>query len=108
MNETNGELHSEVAKLKNKLGGVEKLYVKYQQSKKNYTKLLMALEHSEMVRRQLNENVKAVSKKVHKLKKEKRQLQEECAKTFGNTHRHVKVTKPSVKKDEVPHPKVKH
>jgi hypothetical protein len=40
----------------------------------NYTKVLGQLEKIEMGRRNEKDNVKALKSKIHKLKKEKRQL----------------------------------
>jgi len=85
LKEANAELHNEVTRLRSRLEGVDKIYKKYQYSKMNYAQLLAQLEKSEMQRREIAEDLKAQKKKVHKLNKEKRILQEECARNFGNT-----------------------
>ena len=83
----NGELHNEISRLRNKLTGAEKVYKKYQGIKVNFGKILSQLEKSEMQRRHLGEDLKGMQKQVHKLKKEKRRLQEECARNFGASSR---------------------
>lgn len=57
--------------------------MKYQDSKKGYQKVLNQLEESEMERKRLQQNCYDMVKKIHKLKKDKRALQEECARNFG-------------------------
>jgi len=54
-----------------------------------------------MQRRELVESYKAAKKKIHKLNKEKRVLQEECARNFGSTS-----LKPS--KNEPKHKQMNH
>ena len=83
MKEANQELHNEISRLRNRLSGAEKVYKKYQHSKIEYARLLDDLEKSELQRRQLVEDMKCMKKQMHKLKKDKRDLQEECAKNFG-------------------------
>lgn len=74
LKEANQELHNEISRLRNRLGGAEKVYKKYQYTKIEYAKLLDDLEKSELQRRQLVEDVKGLKKHMHKLKKDKRDL----------------------------------
>lgn len=81
----NEDLINETERLRARLQHQEDIKSKYKYLKMNYQQVLCQLEKFEMARRNEKDNVKALKSKVHKLKKEKRQLQDELSRNFGTS-----------------------
>ena len=67
----------------------------------NFNKVISQVEKLEMARRNESDKYKDMKTKIHKLKKDKRILQEEVAKTFGNSSRLSFKKKHKDQKDDV-------
>jgi len=74
--EANAELRQDIERLRDKLVYMDELHRKTQQAKIQYGKVLAQLESSEMSRREQQDKIKDLVNKVHKLKKQKRELLE--------------------------------
>ena len=85
--QANRELQKEIERLQMRLKNHDLVKQKYKLLKLNYSKILIQLEKLEMTRRNETDIFKYMKSKIHKLKKDKRQLQEQVARTFGNSSR---------------------
>lgn len=78
-------MRKEMNRLKTKLRYMDELHHKTHQSKMQYGKVLAQLENSEMIRRAQQDKIKELVAKVHKFKKQKREMQDKLYKNFDKS-----------------------